>query len=211
MYDENPVSRIPNSNYKTLEGLKAELAQQLNIHITIPYKARRPTLHLSTATSEGKKKPPVTKTSSENPVVLKKIKESAKESKKEYLAPPPMAKKKLTKREKSADYTRESQQVASRGSILPKSQKVRERADEEEDKEEAASKAEERRINKAACLPPIEKRTETVRKAKQSIRRVKVKIIGKQADLKKLGKTANTFKKGDRRKESRKTKHNKVV
>lgn len=54
--DDNPVSRIPNTNYKTLEGLKADLAQQFEVRVTIPYKSKRPTLYSSTAASDSKKK-----------------------------------------------------------------------------------------------------------------------------------------------------------
>eukprot|EP01022_Parablepharisma_sp_SALTPOND_P032162 TRINITY_DN830_c0_g1_i1.p3 TRINITY_DN830_c0_g1~~TRINITY_DN830_c0_g1_i1.p3 ORF type:complete len:369 (+),score=53.67 TRINITY_DN830_c0_g1_i1:8381-9487(+) len=183
-YDENPVSRIPNSSYKTIEGVKGDIAQHLNIHITIPYRTKRPTLYGPTATSEGKKKQTAPKTTKESEVTLKKI----KELKKEYSSSP--SKKKPVVREKSADAAGEPQKALNRGTALLRSQKMVEREDK---KKEELCKRKEHKLNNA-FFPPIEKTPEVIKKPKQGLRQIKVKIGVKAADVKKAGKVAKSVK-----------------
>ncbi len=200
-YDENPVSRIPNTNYKSLEGIKSDIAQHLNLHITIPYKTKRPTLYCPTATSESKKKVPsataAKSSSKESDTTLKKIKETKKESSSyaataaagSRTAPTPAANNKRKSaappREKSADAAGEPQHRAlTRGNALLKSQKL------EPKKEELVVRRKEHKLNNA-FLPPIEKIPEPpTKKLKQNVRHIKVKIGAVKAGEKKLGKSA---------------------
>ena len=54
-YSENPISRIPKTNFKTIEGLKAYIAQYLNIPTLVPYAYKKASNQPSNAAG-GKEK-----------------------------------------------------------------------------------------------------------------------------------------------------------
>ena len=56
-YDENSITRIPNTPYKTLEGIKADILKHIQEPIILPYRPKRLILTWNKATKgKGKKK-----------------------------------------------------------------------------------------------------------------------------------------------------------
>jgi len=227
-FDENPVSRLPNSNFKSIEGIKNELAQHLNIHVTIPYKIKRTTIYCPTATSEGKKKsiagnplPNTTKQQSKEieASTLKKI----KEVRKEYVSTATSKRKPLIPREKSTDIPaltendeEEKHKITTQTNGLLKSKKtaiIEERRKEESPK----PKRKEHKLN-SVIFPAIEGMNTAIKqipeniqkKPRQAIRHIKVRIASKSSEIKKgtkPGKNHKDKKVDHQRKDSKRGKH----
>ena len=177
--------------------MKTELAQTLNIHVTIPYKAKRPTIYCATASTEGKKKVYQQKPTREQEASLKRIKE--------VRASRELNKKKSITKDKIEELG-ETQRApeAGRNGLL-KSQKIG----------EEKKRGEAKLTKNNTYLPPIEKPLSSsgnannpaaARKLKQNVKHIKIRSTQKQTEGKKGAKSVKGAKKGEVKKETKKGK-----
>ena len=181
------------------------------MHVTIPYKSKRPTLYCSTATSEGKKK--ILPQNTMHP--LKPARESEVPPKKlrELRVIKEQAKKKTSNKEKADDpfktETRKTPPTATATSTkanpMLQSQKIIEEKKREDHKI----------LKNNKVLPPIEKTVSSSvnngvpKKEKLGVRHIKIRTNTKSVDAKKVSKNGKSTKKRESpaKKDTKKTKH----